>query len=75
MPVLTHKPSSSNIESIIYNSDRHLAAIRFHSGKTYVHTGITPEIFTNWSKDWSAGKYYNQIIRKNPTRYPIVAVK
>lgn len=75
MPVLHHKPISSNIESIIYNSDRKLAAIRFHSGKTYVHSGIPEEVYTNWTKDWSAGKFYNQIIRKNPTRYPIVAVK
>lgn len=75
MAILKHTPESSNIESMSFNPDKSICAVRFHSGKTYVHTGVTAEVWANWTKDWSAGKYYNHVIRRQAGKYPVVAIR
>lgn len=75
MPVLIHKPISTNIDTVIYNTDHGTAAVRFHSGKTYLHSGMDQETWGRWTKDWSAGKFYLHTIARNPKKFPVLSVK
>ena len=74
MALKTFKPSSSNISEVQYDPEKKLLHVTFHYNlTTYTHANVPPEIAALFEKDWSAGKYYNHVIKRQ-SKFPIVKV-
>ena len=63
MIALNPVPNSSLIAADGWSSDYTQLVIRFHGGKTYQYSGLTPKIHRDYEAAPSKGKYFSQNIK------------
>ncbi|HVV09461.1 KTSC domain-containing protein [Amycolatopsis sp.] len=59
--------SSSVIRAVGYDPDRRVLEVEFHSGNLYAYDGVAPEVFEQFLRAPSLGRYFNRWIAD---RYP-----
>jgi hypothetical protein len=61
---------SSNIDSIMYKSFTNELFIRFNSGSIYSYENVPVDLFIGLFVARSAGKFFNENIKKYPDMFP-----
>jgi lysyl-tRNA synthetase class 2 len=56
--------SSSNLNRAIYNSSENHLSIEFNNGSIYEYENVPLEIFENFKKSESQGKFFNSNISR-----------
>lgn len=63
--------SSSNIESIGYDESKKILEIEFKRGNIYQYEGVPENVFQNFLRASSHGKYFNVYIKD---KYPTIKI-
>ena len=63
---------SSNVKSATLNDDG-TTEVTFANGGRATYKNITPDLFEEWEKAESAGRWFHNRVRSKPTEYPMIA--
>jgi len=55
--------NSTAINRVDYNPEAKVMSITFKTSGTYDYPDVPEEVYTNFEKAASKGKYYNQVVR------------
>lgn len=56
---------SSVVLSIGYDDQRHILKVRFRNGRTYYYLSVPRNVYRQFIRAASAGKYLNEVIKPN----------
>lgn len=72
MPRTLNFSGSSNVKTATLNDDG-TAEVTFANGGRATYRNISAEMFDEWEKADSAGRWFHNRVRSKPTEYPMIA--
>lgn len=56
-------PRSSLVQRAIYDAEKHMLAVTFTTGRTYLYFGVPTDVYSEFMTASSQGQYFNLHIR------------
>lgn len=69
------KVESSQIRSIGFDACRSKMDVEFKPGSIYRYSNVSQEVFDTFMKAESKGRFFGQVIKSNPEKYPFTKIR